>query len=192
MPAIRRNTAVTIEGITTPSKPTANKADTTRHAINADVIHCQIDTTGKYARLAEDAAMTDLEDLKLEEEATLELRVKTICQLYGGSAENVGSGEFANDDEMGSYEQKRYEKGRKEALEIAIKLTNEFYRNAALHSAFDFCMKAKDLAFATIIAKAITFDRIKEMIVQEHAEYFVLNDGRLHPTVATALGPLQK
>jgi hypothetical protein len=130
--------------------------------------------------------MTDLEELKLEAEAILSLRVKTICQLYGGSAENIGSGEFSED------EQKRYEKGRKEALEIAIKLTNEFYRNAALHSAFDFCMKAKDLAFATIIAKAITFDKIKEMIVQEHAEYFVLNDGRLHPTAGAALGPLQK
>ena len=134
----------------------------------------------------EDAVMTDLEELKLEAEAILSLRVKTICQLYDGSAENVGSGEFSED------EQKRYEKGRKEALEIAIKLTNEFYRNAALHSAFDFCMKAKDLAFATIIAKAITFDRIKEMIVQEHAEYFVLNDGKLHPTAAAALGPLLK
>ena len=134
----------------------------------------------------EDAVMTDLEELKLEAEAILSLRVKTICQLYVGSAENVGSGEFSED------EQKRYEKGRKEALEIAIKLTNEFYRNAALHSAFDFCMKAKDLAFATIIAKAITFDRIKEMIVQEHAEYFVLNDGTLHPIAATALGPLKK
>ena len=140
----------------------------------------------------EDAVMTDLEELKLEAEAILSLRVKTICQLYGGSAENVGSGEFSEDEETSKCEQKRYEKGRKEALEIAIKLTNEFYRNAALHSAFDFCMKAKDLAFATIIAKAITFDRIKEMIVQEHAEYFVLNDGTLHATAAAGLGPLQK
>ena len=136
--------------------------------------------------------MTDLEELKLEAEAILSLRVKTICQLYGGSADNVGSGEFSKDEETSKHEQKRYEKGRKEALEIAIKLTSQFYRNAALHSAFDFCMKAKDLAFATIIAKAITFDRIKEMIVQEHAEYFVLNDGRLDPTVAAALGPLLK
>jgi hypothetical protein len=136
--------------------------------------------------LAEDAVMRDLEGLKLEAEAILSLRVKTICQLYGGSAENVGSGEFSED------EQKRYEKGRKEALEIAIKLTNEFYRNAALHSALDFCMKAKDLAFATIIARAITINMIQEMIVQEHAEYFVLNDGRLHPTAAAARGLLLK
>jgi hypothetical protein len=139
----------------------------------------------------EDAVMTDLEELKMEAEAILSLRVKTICQLYGGSAENVGSGEFSEDEES-KYEQKRYEKGRKEALEIAIKLTNEFYRNAALHSALDFCMKAKDLAFATIIARAITINMIQEMIVQEHAEYFVLNDGRLHPTAAAALGLLLK
>ena len=135
--------------------------------------------------------MTDLEELKLEAEAILSLRVKTICQLYVGSAENVGRDEFAN-EETSKYEHKRYEKGRKEALEIAIKLTNEFYRSAALHSVLDFCMKAKDLAFATIIARAITINMIQEMIVQEHAEYFVLNDGRLHPTAAAALGPLQK
>src|SRR5450631_4807194 len=123
----------------------------------------------------EDAVMTELEELKLEAEAILSLRVKTICQLYGGSAENVGSGEFSNDEETSKYEQKRYEKGRKEALEIAIRLIDEFYRNAALHSALNFCMKAKDLTFATIIAKAITEYMIQEMIVEEHAEYFVLN-----------------
>jgi hypothetical protein len=55
-------------------------------------------------------------------------------------------------------------------------------------------MKAKDRAFATIIAKAITIDMIQEMIVEEHAEYFVLSEksGRLHPTAAAALGPLLK
>jgi hypothetical protein len=49
-------------------------------------------------------------------------------------------------------------------------------------------MKAKDLTFATIIAKAITEYMIQEMIVEEHAEYFVLNekDGRLHPTAMAA------
>ena len=114
----------------------------------------------------EDAVMTDLEELKLERKPYF---LKTICQPYGGSAENVGSGEFSNDEEASKHEQKRYEKARKEALEIAIKLTDQFYRDAALHSALDFCMKAKDRAFATIIAKAITIDMIQEMIVEEHA-----------------------
>jgi hypothetical protein len=82
----------------------------------------------------------------------------------------------------------------REALAIAIKLTDEFYRDAALHATFDFCMKAKDLKFATIIAKAITVDMIQEKIVEEYPEYFTLNerDGRLHPTAAAALGPLLK
>ena len=159
-------------------------------SVEVVIVHCQMIPQANMLAAVEDAVMTDLEELKLEAEAILSLRVKTICQLYGGSAEHVGSG--SEDEETSKYEQKRYEKGRKEALEIAIKLTSQFYRNAALHSAFDFCMKAKDLAFATIIAKAITFDRIKEMIVQEHTDYFVMNDGTLHQTAATALGPLQK
>jgi hypothetical protein len=110
--------------------------------------------------------------------------VRTLCQIYEGSAENVGNGEFTNDEEMGEYEHKRYEKGRKEALEIAIELTDKFYRNAALHATLDFCMKARDLTFATIIANAITVDMIQEKILEEHGQYFVLNekDGRLHPS----------
>jgi hypothetical protein len=138
--------------------------------------------------------MSDLEELRLEEESALSIRVRTLCQLYAGSAENVGSGEFADDEEMHQYEKERYEKGRKEVLEIAIKLTDEFYRDAALHAALDYCMKAKDFDFATKIAKAITVEMIQEKIVEEHGELFVLNgrDGRLHPTAAASIGPLLK
>jgi len=54
--------------------------------------------------------------------------------------------------------------------------------------------EAKDLEVATIIAKAITVDLIQEQIVEEHPQYFTLNerDGRLHPTTAAALGHLLK
>jgi hypothetical protein len=144
------------------------------------------------AGIVGDTVMSDLDDIRLQEEAALSMRVRTLCQIYGGSAENVGGGEFSDDEEISGYEKRRYEKGRKEALEIAIKLTDEFYRDAALHAAFDYCMKAKDLEFATIIAKAITVDMIQEKIAEEHGQYFILNekDGRLHPTAAAALGPL--
>jgi hypothetical protein len=138
--------------------------------------------------------MSDLDDIKLEEENALSLRARTLCQIYSGSAENVGGGEFSNDDDMYQYETERYEKCRKEVLEIAIKLTDEVYRNAALHAALDFCMKAKDFQFANIIANAITVDIIQERIVEEHGEHFVLNDrdGRLHPIAATAIRLLLK
>jgi phosphodiesterase/alkaline phosphatase D-like protein len=123
--------------------------------------------------------MSDLDELKVEEEIALSLRVRTLCQIHGDSAENAG-----NDGEDCD-ERQRYENVRKEVLEIAIKLTDEVHRNAALHLAFDFCMKARDFPFATIIADAITRAAVQEQIVEEYGEYYLLskNDNRLHPTL---------
>jgi hypothetical protein len=137
--------------------------------------------------------VSDLDDIKLEEENALSIRVRALCQLFGGSADNIGSDEFCNDEEMSGHEKRRYENGRKKILEIAIKLKDEFYRDTALHAAFDFCMRAKDLQFAVMIAKAISVDTIQKQIVDEHPEYFLLdeNDGRLRPTAAEH-GPLLK
>jgi hypothetical protein len=56
-------------------------------------------------------AVSDLDDLKLEEENSLSLRVRTLCQIYSGSAENVGSDEFSDDEDMHQYDKQRYEKG---------------------------------------------------------------------------------
>jgi len=123
--------------------------------------------------------MSDLDELKVEEEIAFSLRVRALCQIHGDSAEVV-----ANDDGDGDA-MRQYENVRKEVLEIAIKLTDEAHRNAALHAAFDFCMKAKDFAFATIIADAITRVAVQEQIAEEYGEYYVLSKGdrRLHPTL---------
>jgi len=102
----------------------------------------------------------------LKEEGALSAKVRTICQIYNGSAESVGSAEFSKDDEIGQYEKNRYEKGRKEASEIAIRLKDDFYRDAAF-AAFDFRMKAKDMEFAKIIAEAITVEMIQDNILEE-------------------------
>ncbi len=132
----------------------------------------------------------DKEEPWLQEEGALSAKVRTICQIYNGSAESVGSSEFSKDNEIGQYEKGRYEKGRKEALEIAIRLKDDFYRDAALHAAFDLCMKAKDIEFATIIAEAITVEIIQDKIVEEYPHFFLLDrrDGRVHPTAAASLG----
>jgi hypothetical protein len=142
--------------------------------------------------MAEDEDEDEEEWLRREEGALK--KVRTLCQMYGGSAKNVGSGEFSVDEAMGQYEVDRYERGRKETLEIPIRLKDEFYRDAALHCVLNMCMKANDLKFATAIAKAISVETVQDAIVKEHAEFFVLNerDGRLHPTTAAALLPLLK
>jgi hypothetical protein len=130
--------------------------------------------------------MTDLEELQLEEECALLLRVRTLCRIYEGSAEYLGSGEFAN-EKLREHEHTKYEEVRKEALEIAIKLTDEGYRNAALHAGLDFCLKANDLKFATIIATAITASTIQAKVIEQHGQYFVLNekDRRLQLSAAS-------
>ena len=53
----------------------------------------------------------DDDDPRLTIEGEIALQVRSLCQLYGGSAESVGSGELDENDEIGVYEQKRYEKG---------------------------------------------------------------------------------
>jgi hypothetical protein len=130
--------------------------------------------------------MSNLNDSDLNDENSAALHVRALCQHYSGSAESVGSGRLADDEEISAYDRQQYERGRTEVLEIAIQLKEEFYRDTALHAALDYCMKAKDFEYAVAIAKAITVNLIQAAILDEHSEYFVLNDsdGRLHPTAA--------
>jgi hypothetical protein len=138
--------------------------------------------------------MSDLDDLKLQEQTALLIRVRALCQIYSSSAEIIGGDTFSDDQGISEYEKQRYEDGRKEVLEIAIKLTDEFCRDSALQASLDFCMKARDLQFATMVAKAITTKTIQEKVVKDHGSYFALNeqDGRLVPTPAAAIDPSPK
>jgi hypothetical protein len=122
--------------------------------------------------------MTEEEE---EKESALSMRVRFMCQIYGDSAENLGKG-FPNDEELMKYEKARYERARKETLEIAIGLSDAFYRDTALHSVLGMCMKASDLQFAAVIARALSTDLIRAKVIEEFSDYFVINktDGKLH------------
>jgi hypothetical protein len=130
--------------------------------------------------------MSDQENIKLQEE-TLVMGVRTLCQNYSRSAEIVGREGLS----AGQGVRERYEEGRKAVLEIAIAITDEFCRDCALQTALDYCMKAGDLDYATLIIKAINTGEIQERVVKDYGEYFVLNekDGRLISTPAAAIDP---
>jgi hypothetical protein len=130
--------------------------------------------------------MSDQENIKLQEE-TLVMGVRTLCQNYSRSAEILGG----DAPSAGKGVRERYEEGRKAVLEIAIALTDEFCRDCALRAALDYCMKAKDLDYATLITKAINTREIQERVVRDYGAYFVLNekDGRLISTPAAAIDP---
>ena len=121
-----------------------------------------------------------------QREIALSMRVRFMCQIYGDSAENLGRG-FPNDEELIKYEKVRYERARKETL--AISLIDAFHRDTALQAVLAMCMKANDLQFAAVIAKAITVDLIKDEVVEEFPDFFVVNeaDARLHMTGARSI-----
>ncbi len=122
-------------------------------------------------------------------EEILTMHVCLLCNAYGDSAENLGTGMFLRKSDMQAYEKQRYENGLREVLEIAVKFKDKVYRDAAFHAIFNYCMKARDFDVAAVIVKAITDQAVQEKIISEHGQYFMLNESnrRIFPTVLASL-----
>ena len=114
-------------------------------------------------------------DCKVDKESLMALGVKTLAEMYGSSAEKIGSAELVDPDTL-TYERKRYEKGRQEILDLALKIFDEAHRAAALRTALDYCMKAKDYQAAIIIADNITIDKVQDSITEQYSEDFVRDE----------------
>jgi len=114
-------------------------------------------------------------DCKLDKESLMALGVKTLAEMYGSSAEKIGSCEL-NDLDILTSETTRYQKGLKEILDLADKINGEAHRSAALRTALDYCMKAKDYQAAIIIADDITIDLVQDSIAQQYSEEFVRDE----------------
>ena len=85
----------------------------------------------------EDAVMTDLEELKLEAEAILSLRVKQSASFMAVVPRMLVAVNLAMTRRRVSTSRSAM-KGSQGSPGNSDKTHNEFYRNAALHSAFDF------------------------------------------------------
>lgn len=84
------------------------------------------------------------------------MRVYDICEDHAGNADNVSNATIDGDHKALAYLKDQYEKGRNEAVEIAIELQNQFYRHASLYCILVLCMKASDFRVAVLIARSIT------------------------------------
>jgi hypothetical protein len=114
-------------------------------------------------------------DCKLDKESLMALGVKTLAEMYGSSAERIGSGDL--DPDNLTSETTRYQKGLKEILDLAVKITDENQKAAALRTALDYCMKAKDYRVAMIIADDIAIDEVQDSIAEQYSEEFVRDEG---------------
>src|SRR5689334_2659128 len=77
------------------------------------------------------------------------LKVKNLCWIAKMSAGTyVEMSEEEQADEFGQYEYKRYRQFMSEAIELAREITDEFYRDAALHQLINLLMVAKEYDLA--------------------------------------------
>jgi hypothetical protein len=105
-------------------------------------------------------------------EAEALAKIKHLCWMAGMSAESVALGKKSGTppEDWDEYEHSRYQRLRDEALQLADKLTDEFYRSAAVHFLVEVCMKAGDVDNARALFAQCEVDFIREKIVEQYPE----------------------
>jgi hypothetical protein len=103
-------------------------------------------------------------------------RIRNICRSASDSAEWVG-GFAPRDDNSKRSPQKqyetesaRYQRAAKAAMEIAMKVSDELMRDAAVREIVELCLMARDLKTARILFRAIQSPSIREGVMREHPE----------------------
>jgi hypothetical protein len=95
-------------------------------------------------------------------------RIRDICRSAADSAQQVAGLAGKSDSKKKKREAERYERAAKAALTIAMKISDDLLRDAAVRQIIDLCMKADDLARARILLRAIQAASIREGVLQEH------------------------
>jgi len=102
-------------------------------------------------------------------------RIREICRAAAGSAEKVGgsadragSQKRISDIEKGRRESERYERAARAAMEIAMKVSDDLLRDAAVRQIVELCLAARDTKTARILFRAIQAASIKQAVLTEH------------------------
>jgi hypothetical protein len=124
----------------------------------------------EYRRLVEAEARSQksamVDESSRDGEAKEVMRVKMICEVAHSSAQTVREGK--EDAEWLDHERKRYEKHRATALDAAKAITDEFYRDAAVHNIVDLCMIAGDRDVAKAVLRAVRTDYVRDKILEAY------------------------
>ncbi|SDS44657.1 hypothetical protein SAMN05444158_2083 [Bradyrhizobium canariense] len=95
-------------------------------------------------------------------------KIREICNAAVSSAE-ITAGQFGREEtKAASREAQRYKRAARVAMEIAIKMTDNLVRDAAVCQIVVLCMKAKDLKTAGILFRAVQEPSIREDLLNEH------------------------
>ena len=82
-------------------------------------------------------------------------KIREICRSALDRPKRLASFAGRTDNKKHKHETERYERAAKAAMEIAMKISDELMRDAAVRQIVDLCMKANDLKTARILLRAI-------------------------------------
>jgi hypothetical protein len=106
-------------------------------------------------------------------------KIRNICRSAGDSAERIGglAGPADNKkpnnkkpDHNKGDDTERYQRAAKAAMEIAMKISDDLMRDAAVREIVELCLKANDTRTARILFRAIHAVSIREAVLSEHPD----------------------
>ena len=106
-------------------------------------------------------------------------KIRNICRSAGDSAERIGglAGPADNKkpnnkkpDRNKDDDTERYQRAAKTAMEIAMKISDDLMRDAAVREIVELCLKANDTRTARILFRAIHAVSIREAVLSEHPD----------------------
>ena len=95
-------------------------------------------------------------------------KIRDICNSAASSAEKIGGNAGAPETESIKHESARYKRAARIAMEIAIKISDDLLRDAAVCRIAALCVKAHDLRTAKILFRAVQAAAIREDLLNEH------------------------
>jgi hypothetical protein len=94
-------------------------------------------------------------------------KIRDVCRSAADTAEKVGrSTDVVNKKIRNDVE--RYQRAAKAAMEIAMKISDELMRDAAVREIVELCLKANDLRTAQPLFRAIQARSIREDVLRDH------------------------
>ena len=100
-------------------------------------------------------------------------RIRAICRSAADSAEqaaHLAANGKRSAQRKQQLESDRYERAAKTAMEIAMKMSDELMRDAAVREIVDLCLVANNIRTAKILFRAIRAPAIRDMVLRDHPE----------------------
>jgi len=125
---------------------------------------------GKPTEIWDEAIQWPLGDIEAAD------RIRNICRSGSDSAERVGGRAGPADNKKkpnnrnSEHDTERFERAARTAMEIAMKMSDDLMRDAAVSEIINLYMKANDLRTARILFRAIQAVSIREDVVSAHPE----------------------